>query len=358
MNYIIFFIILAVLSVIVIPCILIRWKVRREVQDSFWWLVKNGGKMLPYSVTEKYGMGKGLIYCPHPFTNWSLNPTYLNKLGESIHTVEGFRKTREAMSIMQVVQENPSAYRVVCVGGSSTYCTEIERYQDTWPAQLQDKLSEKDVVVFNFGVGGWGTIQSLIRCSTWLPIIQPKIVVIYQAKNDLTPLYNGTEKEKAISPDYQNIMAQFSDCISFRFPRWSLYVPLLSLLEIRKLKRGLLDLYKPKPWADPRGLERLDKEVVEGILFRTEALINMCKMIKCKVLYIPEIVIDGEYAVTLDKIYDRIPEVINKYNNTTLFEMKGVLPETKHYFMDKMHLNKKGCEIFAEIVARQIREML
>ena len=40
-----------------------------------------------------------LIYCPHPFTNWSLNPK-LKFNNELDHTKEGFRKTSEQNSII------------------------------------------------------------------------------------------------------------------------------------------------------------------------------------------------------------------------------------------------------------------
>lgn len=343
---------------VILPYIIMWKRVSKGEYQSLMWLLKNGGKRLPFSTTKKYGMGEGLIYCPHPFTNWSLNPTYKNRFGENVHTVEGFRKIGEVNSIVQLVQENPDSYKIICVGGSTTYCTDIVRYQDTWPARLSDKLSGTKTLVFNFGVGGWGTLQSLVRCLTWFPIIRPNLLVFYQAKNDLTPLYNGTEKEKKIYPDYQNIMGQFSESFSLISPRWLLYLPLFSLIQVRRLRGGLLNIYKPKPWANPEGLCRLDDEIIEGVLFRTEALFNLCKMINCNVLYIPEIVRSGEYFTVINKIYERIPEILDKYTNVSFLDVRDVFPDTEQYYFDKMHFNEKGCELFAELLSRQIRRYL
>lgn len=350
-----FTIVILFFTLVLIPYIFIILKVTKGERHSFWWLVRNGEKKLPFSMSAECGMGNGFIYCPHPFTNWSLNPSYKNQLGENSHTTDGFRKTNEADSIIQIVQNNPDAYKIVCVGGSTTYCTEVMRYQDTWPSRLNEKLSKENVLVFNFGVGGWGTLQSFIRCLTWFPIVCPQMVIIYQTKNDLTPLFNGSKMEGKIYPDYQNIMAQFSESLSFRFPKLLLYIPLLYLVEIKRLKKGLLNVYKPKPLAHAEGLKRVDEDIIKGILFRTEALINLCKMIDCDVIYIPEVVRGGEYATILDKIYQLIPDIICKYNNAILFDIKGLIPDSDQYFVDKMHLNEKGCELFAEVLARHIK---
>ena len=62
-----------------------------------------------------------LFYCPHPFTNWSLNPhsRYDKNL---IHTKEGFRKTSEYDSIIDELELFNNKCDVYCLGGSTTYC--------------------------------------------------------------------------------------------------------------------------------------------------------------------------------------------------------------------------------------------
>lgn len=354
------YVFIAFLVLFAIPYTLIRLKFDSAMRDSFGWVLKNSGKLLPFSTTKDRGMGKGFIYCPHPFTNWSLNPSYVNRFEESNHTREGFRKTDSGNSIIRMLREYPDASKVVCIGGSTTYCTKVTRYQDTWPARLKEKLGS-DTLVFNFGVGGWSTLQSVIRCVSWLPIVRPHLLIFYQAKNDLTPLYNGAEKENVIFPDYQNIMGQFAESFCLRFPRWlSSIVPFFYFIELRRLrKNGLLCVYqKPKSWINAKGFERLDNDMLSAILFRIEALINMCAMIDCKVLYIPEVVRSGPYAFYLNEIYGHISEILRKYSNVSLFDIRNALANSDRYFQDKMHFNEEGCEVFADAVATEIKKIM
>ncbi|SVE00145.1 uncharacterized protein METZ01_LOCUS452999, partial [marine metagenome] len=143
------------------------------------------------------------IYCPHPFTNWSLNPSYTkNNINE--HTKEGFRKTADLDSVSEMVGNNI----IYCAGGSTTYCTELYPFQKSWPFKLNQLVNDKFKVI-NAGVGGWGTLQSLIRFMSWGPFFKPRLTVIYQSKNDLTPLYNGRKSEDEIFLQYENIMVQY-----------------------------------------------------------------------------------------------------------------------------------------------------
>lgn len=136
-----------------------------------------------------------LRYIPHPHTNWTLNPYFLTKGNEKIHYKEGFRKTCNAESINQKINNDKKKYKIICVGSSSTYCTDIEKNKDTWPQILQDNLKNNDVEVFNFGVAHFTLTQSIIRLINWISLIKPNLVIIYQAKNDLNVLSNNSKKK-------------------------------------------------------------------------------------------------------------------------------------------------------------------
>ena len=130
-----------------------------------------------YSSKEvsKVSFNYNSIYCPHPFTNWSLNPYYSTR-GIKQHTIEGFRKTDEYKSVEDYFNKSDkNLFKILCIGGSTTYCTEIDSYENTWPYMLNLKLSKikKNCLVGNAGVGGWGTIQSLNRFQTWGSILKP-----------------------------------------------------------------------------------------------------------------------------------------------------------------------------------------
>ena len=362
-------IIIAVIVLFIIgPYLVNIIKIKKGRREAIWQLLKYNRFNPAFSLDDKGQLGNKFIFAPHPFTNWSLNPTFVNRYGERVHTLEGFRKTQEDDSILEMLNKKPDSLRIVCIGGSSTHCQEIERYQNTWPAKIKGKLQRKGIqsTVFNFGIGGWGTLHSLIRCSTWLPLIKPDILVFYQAKNDLTPLANGSEREDMVYPDCQNIMGQFSECLNINFPKFLFYIPLFFLLfyllSFRRLQSqydGLLSIYRPEAWKNPAGFNRLNNNYKESVLFRTETIIHMCQAMNCKVLYIPEIVRSGEYATILnDEIYPEIRNRIKKFNNIQLFEAKDVFPDSDKYFYDKMHFREEGCDLFSEIVSNQISELI
>ena len=179
----------------------------------------------PFSSYGKKSFTDQLVFVPHPFLNWSLNPHYKNKNNEYVHTSEGFRKTFDEKSILKYLENtNHDSFKIVCIGGSTTHCGDMEDYKDTWPAVLHRKLNEKaKCTVINFGVGAWNTIQSQIRCLTYLSKIKPNLLIFYHAKNDLTPLMNGNLKEKFIMPDLQNITAQFSERYFINHPIFLFY---------------------------------------------------------------------------------------------------------------------------------------
>lgn len=317
----------------------------------------------PYSSTGQGKMGDLYRFAPHPFTNWSLNPEFRNEEGNHEHTIEGFKKTQDDDSILKLAKKYPDSYKIVCIGGSTTYCGEMTAFKDTWPSKLKNKLnSGNKILVFNFGIGGWGTLQSLIRCITWFPLVKPNLLIFYQAKNDLTPLFNAVEKENEIYPDYQNVVGQFSESFVSYFPKWLIYVPLFFMIfyltQFRRLQNqyGLLSIYRPNPCPKPDGLKRFSKDFRESVMFRVRTIFNVCHSLDCSVLYIPEIVRSSEYVGVLDSIYSDISEIIKDYDHVSWFNIKEIFPDSEKYFLDKMHFSKAGCELFAEILSLHIKK--
>lgn len=301
-----------------------------------------------------------LIFIPHPFLNWSLNPQYKNSKNEIVHTKEGFRKTFDDESIIDYLKKKQSTFKIVCIGGSTTHCSDMDDYRDTWPALLQKKLNkENDFTVINFGVGAWSTIQSQIRCLTWLKKINPNLLIFYQCKNDITPLMNGSLNEKEILPDYQNITSQFSEKFFMSMPKFFLFFPLISLIYLLRFiyinRVGLLNIYKPKAEQNPEGMKRLNDEFIDAIYFRHLNIVKMCNEINCKVLYVPEIVTDGIYRdILTKKIYPNLEDKLKLNRNLELFNIDPLIPKSKEFFWDKMHFTKKGNQLFSDLLSKKI----
>ena len=107
--------------------------------------------------------------------------------------------------LVSSINNSKDKKKIICIGGSTTHCVEMEDYNDTWPSILNKQLGTDKFQIFNFGVGGWNTSQSLTRLLYWSPLIKPDLIIFYQAKNDLTPFVNINSKFDYIIPDFQNI---------------------------------------------------------------------------------------------------------------------------------------------------------
>ena len=90
------------------------------------------------------------IYVPHPHLVYTGNPA-------GAHNEDGFLGTR------RVLAKPANTIRVACVGGSTTYG------RTNWPNHLRKLLNDDsdadllDYQVFNFGMAGYTSLESLIN---------------------------------------------------------------------------------------------------------------------------------------------------------------------------------------------------
>ena len=152
-----FILFLLILSSIALNFLFIKKEIQSNIND----ILKPKLNINYFSTKKKSNKISTFKMIPHPFTNFTLNPNYLNKYGSEVHTIEGFRKTSYEKSIL--IKLKNSRINIVCIGGSSTQCSNMEKFEDTWPSLLETKFNNK-VNVFNFGVGAWTTLHSYIRC--------------------------------------------------------------------------------------------------------------------------------------------------------------------------------------------------
>ena len=121
-------------------------------------------------------------YVPHPYLSYALNPLYRSQDGLNRHNSLGFRGDELALA------KAPGVYRIVCVGGSTVYDTEIEDHRASFPAQLEACLRERgrpEVEVVNGGVGGYTSFETLIDLALRVLEVGPDLLVIYHSTNDV-----------------------------------------------------------------------------------------------------------------------------------------------------------------------------
>jgi lysophospholipase L1-like esterase len=87
------------------------------------------------------------------------------------------------------VEKAPGVLRILVLGGSTTFDTQVSRDDAAWPARMQAWLGElapnRPVEVINAGVPGYTVMDNLIRLQTELFRYQPDLLLLYDGHNDL-----------------------------------------------------------------------------------------------------------------------------------------------------------------------------
>lgn len=124
---------------------------------------------------------KDFAWTPHQYLVYYPTPNY--KKGQTSHNSLGYRND-------EISLEKPSnVYRIVALGGSSTYDVRIEDNKETFTAQLEKLLKEQygyqNVEVINAGVPGYNSWEILINLEFRVLDLDPDLVIIYEGTNDV-----------------------------------------------------------------------------------------------------------------------------------------------------------------------------
>ena len=124
---------------------------------------------------------KDFAFTPHPYLSYYPTPNY--QKGLTSHNSLGYRNDEFPL-------EKPSGvYRIVALGGSSTYDVSIKDNAHTFTAQLERLLKEdygyQNVQVINAGVPGYNSWEILVNLEFRVLDLDPDLVIIYENTNDV-----------------------------------------------------------------------------------------------------------------------------------------------------------------------------
>jgi len=124
---------------------------------------------------------KEFAFTPHPYLSYYPTPNY--RKGLTSHNSLGYRGDEFAL------KKPDGVYRIVALGGSSTYDVSIKDNADTFTAQLEKLLKEdygyQNVQVINAGVPGYNTWEILVNLEFRVLDLDPDLVIIYENTNDV-----------------------------------------------------------------------------------------------------------------------------------------------------------------------------
>ena len=121
------------------------------------------------------------IFSPHPYLRFYLTPGYAHEANR--HNALGYRGE-------EIQEKEPGEFRIVCIGGSTTYTSGVSDYRRSFPDLLERHLESKGfetVNVINAGTPGWSTWESLINFEFRVADLDPDLIIVYHAVNDVGP---------------------------------------------------------------------------------------------------------------------------------------------------------------------------
>lgn len=304
-----------------------------------------------------------LGYAPRPnFTLAARTGT-----GMTRHNAAGFRNDRE------FAEKASGTLRIACYGASTTYGVGVDDNGDTYPAQLEAILNGPDkppgwnsVEVWNLGVGGYTSREILGAMKRTLPVLQPDVVLIQNAINDVIPRFYPNYK-----PDYSHFRTVFRPldvsaleqllCRSHAWLMLSYGAGWVKPLSLQAQTQ------QPMPEVDA-ALANLDQNPATGFEQNLAEAVKLAQEAGCQVwllsqayLDVPDFAGPNEASRRLESGYRRgllehtaIVAGLAEKTGAGYVRVGEEMPPDRPYYTDPIHMSAPGNRVKAAIIARTI----
>ena len=303
-------------------------------------------------------------------------PTPGFKKGENKHNSLGYRGD-------EIVLPKPEGqFRIVCLGGSTTYTTGLENYQMSYPNLLEKELHERgftNINVINAGVGAYTSWESLINFEFRVLDLKPDMIIIYHGVNDILArfiwppdAYKGDNSgaSSSASMSMPSIL-EYSTLMRYLMIRLGIIQP-HSTLE-RSLKKTSETNYSTEFYYQkarnkyPAGIfkqvsaeKMLKTNKPEYFRRNIENIIAIARFREIETViatfaYCPNfvdnpIVSCKEYVLAYEEM-NQVLKSLSQKMHVNIFDFADVFPKEKIYFTDGIHVNAEGVKLKAKMFA-------
>lgn len=309
---------------------------------------------------------KDYAWTPHPYLAYAPTPNY--RKGQTFHNSLGFRNDEFPL------EKPDGVYRIVALGGSSTYDVSIKDNSEIFTAQLEKLLKEKygytKVQVINAGVPGYNSWEMLANLEFRVLDLDPDLVIIYEGTNDV--------HARLVQP------AAYRGDDSGRRQAWK--APRVSLWEhsalLRILSRALnftrqvsVDDFVSSPtyvsWPFESRLKENDLDPAEileenpPIYFRRnlENMIAIATEHDVQILFstwayspnLNDYASQTYYQQGFRENNDVVKEVAASHD-IPMFDFAAVMPQEAIYWADGRHVNEAGALVKARLFAAYMHD--
>tara|TARA_B100000575_G_C23135522_1_gene659592 strand:- start:1391 stop:2512 length:1122 start_codon:yes stop_codon:yes gene_type:complete len=299
---------------------------------------------------------------PHPYLLYVNNPNYFEK-GLKKHNKYGYRNKDFMLA------KEPNKYRVLALGGSTTYGFGNPNTFETWVSVLEQKinLEGKKIEIINAGLN-YGTSAEILASYIFRhKYLNPDLIIYHGGGNDISPVF---------FPNYSNEYTHFrskGNTIALRqSDKLLLSFNFFKLIYCYNLK-NINSVYKPQPFSfsnlDPVAVKQRIENDNNYDGFRR----NIASLIKYAKINSSKIVLAGFLLPSENQIKNSRPDLKNlskeliyatKKNNDILKNLAED-NQIKYFdfsnynfsdslFIDNCHLNAKGERLKAEAIYKNI----
>ena len=324
-----------------------------------------------------------IAFSPHHYLGYIPTPNY--QQGENRHNALGFRGAEIP------VEKSENTYRIVAVGGSTTYSIDVMDYRDSYPNLLKEHLVARGydhVEVINAGANAYTSYHNLMNIEFRVLPLQPDLIIIYQGSNDIGARF--VHPPSRYLADNSGSQAPFvSDTVMPAIWEYSTVLRILGIqagftrshaaldwhFESRAASSYDITFQQQLAWGTyPSGIfqEASAEDMLENnppVHFERN-LINMLAVAESHdvdVLLVTMVFSDEfssvylfreEYASAMAEHND-VTRKIAKATGSALFELVGFFPDDPALFTDGLHMNRDGNLTRAELIGDfVIREFL
>ncbi len=259
----------------------------------------------------------------------------------------------------------PGTYRIAFLGGSTTYCAEVSGDDKTWPYLVVEALKlahpDRRFDYINAGVPGYTTHESLKRFEAEVSALDPDIVVIYHATNDLSG--NSRKAAKA-----QGLSSEAGDRTLTWLSNWSMLAYLVEKnLRVLALQAAVDDPSN-KLNADPTALAAPFEDDLRKLVQTVKAsgakvaLVSFVTRLRrdqtpeekkaaavSALYYMPYMTPDG--LIDGFEAYNRTIRKVAKEEGATFVDAAMAVPGDAARFADSVHFKDQGAAAIARVVS-------
>ena len=291
---------------------------------------------------------------------------FKNRAQKNVIEILGGRYSREYPLGVHNRKKPLGAYRIICLGSSSTEGTGSSDWSlFSYPEQLERILTQRastNIEVVNGGIGGAPFYMLEVYLKDVLLQLDPDLVIIYFGVNGDNMAsricYQRLRDEVADAPFIQSIEELWAAMHLRWNPPWMIR-GFLGLARLRIFMSILIavdnlrntDLLKMSWVLSQSGGQR-----VHSLSQSPEETISVCVKQSRKVVLVPEVLLEDIYNGTVSHEYYRIFRTLEeKYAGKGVYykDISNAFgPENASlYFIDRMHMNDQGYHFLAMQIA-------